>query len=144
METVRERIDPQIRPWKLGASVFAISGLLALVVAAIGLYSVMSYLIADRQHEIGVRMALGARDADILRIVFGGSAAMAIAGVLVGETIAAALGSFVAPLLFETSARDPLVFGGVGATLVVVALVATIGPAARARRVTALEALREA
>jgi predicted permease len=142
METVRERIDPQIRPWKLGASVFAISGLLALVVAAIGLYSVMSYLIADRRHEIGVRLALGARDADILRLVFGGSVAMAVAGVLVGEAIAAALASQVAPLLFETSARDPLVYGGVGATLVLVALVATLGPATRARRVTALEALR--
>src|SRR5262245_1875543 len=102
----------------------------------------MSYLIADRRHEIGVRLALGARDADILRLVFGGSVAMAVAGVLVGEAIAAALGSQVAPLLFETSARDPLVYGGVGATLVLVALIATLGPATRARRVTALAARR--
>ncbi|HET9372851.1 MAG TPA: ABC transporter permease [Vicinamibacterales bacterium] len=141
-ETVREQIDPQMRPWKLGASVFAISGLLALVVASIGLYSVMSYLIAGRRHEIGVRMALGARDADIVRLVLGGSVAMALAGVILGEAIAAALGPLVAPLLFNTSARDPLVYGGVGVLLLSVALVATAGPAMRARRVSALEALR--
>src|SRR6185295_1943918 len=141
-ETIRARIDPQMRPWKLGASVFAVSGMLALVVAAIGIYSVMSYLIAGRRHEIGVRLALGARTSDIVRLVFGGSLTMAIAGVVIGELIAFSLGSFVAPLLFATSAHDPVVFASVGIVIVAVAMLATLGPARRARRVSAMEALR--
>jgi predicted permease len=141
-DTIRARIDPQMRPWKLGATVFAVSGLLALVVAAIGMYSVLSYLIAGRRHEIGVRLALGARTSDILRLVFGNSVAMAVAGVVIGEAIAVSLGGFVAPLLFATSPRDPIVFVGVGVVLVTVALLATLGPARLARRVSAMEALR--
>ena len=141
-ETIRSRIDPQMRPWRLGASVFAVSGLLALVVAAVGIYSVTSYLIAERSHEIGVRLALGARTSDIIRLVFGGSVAMAIAGVVIGEGIALALGRLAAPLLFATSPREPVVFVTVGVLLVMVALVATVGPARRARGVSALEALR--
>jgi len=141
-ETIRARIDPQMRPWKLGATVFAVSGLLALVVAAIGIYSVMSYLIAGRRHEIGVRLALGARTSDIVRLIFGSSVAMAVTGVVIGEAIAVSLGGLVAPLLFATSPRDPLVFSGVGILLLTVAVLATIGPARRARRVSAMEALR--
>jgi putative ABC transport system permease protein len=141
-ETIRAKIDPQMRPWKLGAAVFAVSGLLALVVAAIGIYSVMSYLIADRRHEIGVRLALGARTSDIVRLVFGGSVTMAVAGVVIGELIAISLGGLAAPLLFATSPHDPVVFAAVGGVLVTVAMLATLGPARRARRVSAMEALR--
>jgi hypothetical protein len=141
-ESLRSRIDPQMRPWRLGATVFAVSGLLALVVAAIGIYSVMSYLIADRRREIGVRLALGARTSDIVRLVFGGSVTMAAAGVIIGEGIALSLGNLVAPLLFATSPRQPLVFVLVGVVLVTVAVFATIGPSRRARRVSAMEALR--
>lgn len=142
-ETVQARIDPQMRPWLLGASVFALSGLLALVVAGIGVYSVMSYLIADRRHEISVRLALGAKAGDVVRLVLRGSLIMAVAGVCIGEAIAVSLGRFAEPLLFDTSPRDPLVFAAVGGVMVVVAAAATLGPAARARRVTAVEALKE-
>jgi len=142
-ETVQARIDPQMRPWKLGASIFAMSGLLALVVAAIGIYSVISYLIADRRHEISVRLALGAKTGDILRLVLRGGLVMAAAGVFIGEAVAASLGRFVEPLLFETSPRDPLVFAGIGGLLLVVAAAATLAPAGRARRVQAIEALKE-
>jgi predicted permease len=139
----RRRLDPQTRPWMVGATVFALSGLLALVVAATGIYSVMSYLIADRRHEIGVRLALGARASDIVRLVLRGSLLMATAGVLLGEIVAAMLGRLIEPLLFELSPRDPGVFGGVAAVIVVVAVAASLIPARRARAVPAVEALRQ-
>ena len=141
-ETLRSRIDPQLRPWRIGATVFALSGLLALVVAGIGLYSVTSYLIADRRHEIGVRLALGASAGHVTRLVLGGSVAMAMIGVVLGEAVAWSLGGLAAPLLFQTSPHDPLVFGTVGGVLLTVAVLASVGPARRARGVSALEALR--
>jgi ABC-type antimicrobial peptide transport system permease subunit len=142
MESLQERIDPQMRPWKIGASVFALSGVLALIVAAIGIYSVMSYLIADRRHEIGVRLALGALASDITRLVMRGSFAIAVIGIVIGQLLALSLGKLVEPLLFDTSSRDPLVFAGVGAILMLVALSATLVPALRARKVNPMEALR--
>ena len=141
-ETIQERIEPQVRPWLLGATVFLLSGLLALVVAAIGIYSVMSYLVADRRREIGVRMALGATNRDIGRLVLRGSLLMAAAGIVIGEAVAGSLGRLAEPLLFDTSPRDPLVFAGVGGLLLAVAIAATVVPARRARGVNPVEALR--
>jgi predicted permease len=141
-ETIQDRIEPQVRPWLLGASVFLLSGLLALVVAAIGIYSVMSYLVADRRREIGVRMALGATTGDIGRLVLRGSLLMAATGIVIGEAAAGLLGRLAEPLLFATSPRDPLVFAGVGALLLAVAIAATFIPARRARTVNPVEALR--
>jgi hypothetical protein len=141
-ETMQSRIDPQMRPWRLGATVFALSGLLALVVAGIGIYSVMSYLVADRRGEISVRLALGAQSRDIMRLVLRGSLLMAVAGVVIGELMAASLGRFVEPLLFNTSPRDPVVLAGIGGLLVAVALVGTLMPALRARRINAIDALK--
>jgi putative ABC transport system permease protein len=141
-ETIQARIEPQVRPWTLGATVFLLSGVLALIVAGIGIYSVMSYLIADRRREIGVRMALGATSSDIVRLVLRGSLLMAVVGIAIGEAVAALLGRFAEPLLFETSAHDPAVFAGVAALLLAVAMVATFIPARRARSVNPVEALR--
>jgi hypothetical protein len=141
-ETVQARIEPQIRPWRIGASVFLISGLLALAVAGIGIYSVMSYLIAGRRQEIGVRLALGATRADILKLVFRGSLLMAATGVVIGELAAVSLARYAQPLLFDTSPRDPMVFAVIGGLLLTVAVVATLAPAHRAQRVSATEALR--
>jgi predicted permease len=141
-QTVRERIEPQLRPWKLGASVFLVSGVLALVVSGLGMFSVMSYLIADRRREIGVRLALGAQARDVIRLVLRGSLVMACLGVAIGEAVAAMLGGLAAPLLFSTSPRDPVVFASVALTLLAVAVLATLGPAWRARQVNPVEALR--
>ncbi|MEO7996318.1 MAG: FtsX-like permease family protein [Gemmatimonadaceae bacterium] len=140
--TVQEQIDPQSRPWRLGAVVFAISGLLALLVAAVGIYSVISYLIADRQREIGVRIALGAQAADISSLVLRGSLLMAVFGVAIGELLALSASRFVEPMLFDTSARDVSVYAGVGVLLIAVAFVATALPALRAGRIDPLDALR--
>ncbi|MES2180446.1 MAG: ADOP family duplicated permease [Gemmatimonadota bacterium] len=142
VQTLQESLDPQLRPWKLGATAFGFLGVLALIIAALGLYSVLSYLVAQRTHEFGVRIALGARGSDILSLIVRSSLGMAAVGVALGLAMALALGRFVEPLLFDTSARDPLVLGGVAATLLLAALVASLVPGLRARDVNPLEALR--
>ncbi len=101
---------------------FSLSGLLALLVAAIGICSVMSYLVADRTHEIGVRLALGAQRRDVARLILRGSLGMAAIGVAAGSLVALAASRFVAPLLFDESPRDPLVYGIVAGVLLLVAV----------------------
>jgi putative ABC transport system permease protein len=142
IETIQHRIDPQTKPWQLGATVFSFSGLLALLVAALGVYSVMSYLVADRTHEIGVRVALGARRADITQLVLGGSLLLALVGVTIGCIGAWSVSRLVEPLLFNESARDPWVYSGVTAILLMVAFIAGLIPSLRANRIDPLEALR--
>jgi len=142
VSTIQDAIDPQTKPWRIGATVFSLSGLLALCVAAIGIYSVMSYLVADRTHEIGVRMALGARRGDVARLILRGSLGMALVGVAGGGLIAALASRFVEPLLFNVSPHDPVVYASVAGVLVVIALLAGIVPTMRANRIDPLEALR--
>jgi predicted permease len=139
---LQDRVEPQMRPWRLGATMFSLMGVLALVVAAVGLYSVMSYDVTQRTHEIGVRMALGARPADVMRLVVRGGLALAAGGVVVGFGLALGAARLVEPLLFETSPRDPAVFAVVAATLTTMAVLATVLPAVRARRVNPAEAMR--
>jgi len=140
--TIQDAIDPQTRPWRIGATVFSLSGLLAVLVAAIGIYSVTAYLVADRKREIGVRVALGATRGNIARLVVGTSVGMASAGAVLGILGAGAASHFIEPLLFNESARDPWVYGAVGLLLVSVAAVAAVVPAMRANRIDPLEALR--
>jgi len=140
--SMQKTIDPQIRPWRLGAAVFALMGVLALVVAAVGLYSVMSYLVAQRTREIGVRMALGAQARSIVFMIVRSSVMMAATGVVIGLVIALWAGRFVAPLLYETSPHDAGVMVGGAATLLVVSVLASAIPAMRAKRVSPIEALR--
>ena len=128
LTTIQEAVDPQVKPWRIGAMVFSLSGLLALVVAAIGIYSVMSYLVADRTHEIGVRLALGAQRGDVARLILRGSLGMAAIGVAAGSIVALAASRFVAPLLFDESPRDPVVYGVVAGVLLLVAVAAGIVP----------------
>lgn len=141
-ETLSARISPQMRSWELGMSTLMFSGLLALIVSAAGIYSLLSYLVADRRHEIGVRLALGAPAHHVARMVLRWSLGMSLAGVLLGSVLGAAAGGFVQPLLFNVPARDPLVFGSVGSVLLLVAVAAGVVPALRATRVDPLEALR--
>lgn len=142
MRMLQDQVDPQVRPWKLGATIFVLMGLLAIIVAAVGLYSVMSYFVAQRTQEIGVRIALGAQSARIVALIMRSSVSMALAGVVLGTIVVIGAGRFLEPLLFETSPHDPLVLGAVAALLVAVAVVASAVPAIRAKRVNPIEALR--
>ena len=137
-----ELIEPEQRPWRLGATMFTAFGLLALLIAAIGLYGVIAYQVGQRTHEIGVRMALGARSGDLTRMVLWEGLRLTMIGLALGAVAAAASGRWVAPLLFGVSPFDPAVYAGVVATLLVVAIVACLVPAMRAAGVDPSSALR--
>ena len=135
-------LGDQTRSWRLGASMFSAFGLLALLLAAIGLYSVIAYAVAQRTHELGVRIALGAGLGDVLRMIVGQGVAFAAAGIVIGSVISLWAGKWIEPLLFAQKARDPVVYVGVAIVLLVVAVGATLRPALRATRVDPTVALR--
>jgi putative ABC transport system permease protein len=115
---------------------------LGLLLAVVGVYGVLSYSTLERTREIGVRMALGARAADVMRLVAGQGAALSLVGVLGGVAGALALSRFLRNLLFEVQPTDPAIFLEVAALLFVVALAACGIPARRAMRVDPTVALR--
>lgn len=135
-------MEYKTRSWTLGATMFAVFGLLALVLAAIGLYSVIAYNVAQRVHEMGVRVALGAQARDVVRLIVREGLGIVIPGVALGAIIALFASRWLAPLLFDVSPKDPAVVSAVLATLVVVAIAASWIPATRAARVDPNEALR--
>jgi ABC-type antimicrobial peptide transport system permease subunit len=121
---------------------FSLFGALALLVASVGLYSVIAYSVAQRTHELGVRIALGAETRDVLRLVVGEGTRVAAAGITLGVAAALLAGRFVTSLLYDVSAKDPLTFAVVIAALLLVAVVASLVPARRAARVDPNVALR--
>jgi predicted permease len=139
---LEDLVSPQRRAWQLGATAFGVFGLLAVVVAALGLYSVLAYDVSRRIRELGIRVALGASGADIGRIVVRRALRVAFAGALAGFFIVIAAGPAVRPLLFETSAREPAAFAFAAAILFGIALLAAIVPTRRASRVDPIIALR--
>jgi putative ABC transport system permease protein len=115
---------------------------LALVLACVGLYGVISYAVAQRTHEIGVRMALGARPADVLRLVLRQGMGLTIAGLIIGIGVGSFATRVLTDMLFDVTPRDPLTFIGVPALLLLVAFLACYIPARRATRIDPLVALR--
>jgi predicted permease len=132
VQPFEELVDAQRRSWTLGATMFVGFGVLALLVAAVGLYGVIAYNVVQRMQELSIRVALGAQRRDIVRLVVGQGVAFAIAGVTAGLVAALLAARWIQPLLFQQSAVDPLTYGTVGTIMVVVALVASATPAWRA------------
>jgi putative ABC transport system permease protein len=114
----------------------------ALLLAAIGLYGVMAYLVAQRQAELGIRMALGGRPGDVARLVIGDGMRMALLGIAIGTLASLALGRALDGLLYGTRPTDPLTYAVIAAMLAIVALLATAIPARRATRADPVDALR--
>ena len=137
-----EIVDTQRRSWKVGATMFVAFGVLALLVAAVGLYGVITYNVAQRMHELGVRIALGAQAQDVVRLVVGQGVRFALVGVTLGLALALLAAKWIQPLLFNQSARDPATYGMVGGILLLVALLASLLPARRAMRADPNAALR--
>jgi ABC-type antimicrobial peptide transport system permease subunit len=136
-------VDRHLRPWQLGASMFTVFGILALVIAAMGLYSMLAYTVTLRTHELGVRVALGARMSHVLRLVVGDGMRVTFVGVAIGLVAAALLAPLLQSLLYAgVSGRDPLIMIGVVVALLSVALLASLGPALRAARADPNVALR--
>jgi predicted permease len=127
---------------RLFAWLTGVFGLLALLLASIGLYGVMSYAVAERTHEIGLRMALGASQGHILRKVIGQGTFLTIIGIVIGLAAALALTRFITSYLFGVSALDPPTFVAIAALLTVIALAACYLPARRASKVDPMTALR--
>jgi ABC-type antimicrobial peptide transport system permease subunit len=115
---------------------------LALLLAAVGIYSVLSYSVKRRVNEIGIRMALGARLGDVLRMILYEGMKLVFFGVLIGVVVALTLGKVMSSLIYEVRPSDPLTFLAVTGVLAAVAFLATVIPAYRAARVDPMKALR--
>jgi predicted permease len=142
VRSVGELLEPQMRPWRLGALMFTLFGTIAVVIAAIGLYSVLAYWVSQRTHEIGVRMALGAQRGDVIRLVAAQSSKAVAIGLLIALPITLLGSRWIADMLYETSPRDPMVYLGAGLVLALATLAATIVPARRSSAVDPAQAIR--
>jgi putative ABC transport system permease protein len=142
VRVMADYVADDLAPHRLQAQLTAVFAVFALVLASVGVYGVLSYAVAQRRHEMGLRMALGAQRGDLVRWVVARGLRPVVAGVVVGLGVSYALASLIAGLLFDVRARDPLTFTVAAATLLVVALVACWIPARRAARIDPLTALR--
>ena len=139
---LQEQIDEMSYSQRLAVTLVSIFGAMALFLAAIGLYAVMSYAVSQSTRELGLRMALGARVADLLRLVLSRGLLLTAGGVLLGAVAALALTRLMGNLLYKVSPRDPLAFGLAFIIMIAVALVACFLPAWRATRIDPVGALR--
>jgi predicted permease len=138
----RDLVDYEFRPWKLGATLFAGFSAVALIIAAIGLYGVVSFTTTLRTREIGVRVALGAPGVDIMRVVAGAGLGSVVAGLIVGSGASLVASRWMGDVLYQTSPRDPGVLVQTAAVLLIVAVIAVVVPVVRALRLAPAAILR--
>jgi len=139
---LEEYIAASLFPQRIAASLLGALGSVALLLAAIGLYGVMAYSVAQRTNEIGIRVALGAQPLDVLRMVLRESMTLALPGLVVGSLMATALARLVSASLVEVSPRDPAIYGAAAVFTILITLCAAAAPARRAAKVDPLVALR--
>jgi putative ABC transport system permease protein len=142
VSTMEDLIDDSFKPQRFNAFLMGLFAALALLLAMVGLYGVLSYTVAQRRHEIGVRMALGAQVSDVLRLVVRQGMTLTLIGVVIGLIAALGLTRWIKKLLFGVSATDPVTFFVIALALALVALMACYLPARRAMKVDPMVALR--
>ena len=142
VQTMEEIIADSLAARRVSMIVLGVFAVLALGLASMGIYGVISYVVGQRTREIGIRIALGAKRMEVLRMVLREGMKMTVLGVVIGFLAALALTQLMASMLYGVSATDPLTFAGVAAILMIVALVASYVPARRAMRVDPIVALR--
>jgi ABC-type antimicrobial peptide transport system permease subunit len=143
VKTMDQRVDDATSARRFSMALMAIFAGLALVIAAMGLYAVIAYMVSQRTREIGIRIALGAQPKEVRRMVVRQGVKLAGIGLAVGLVVAFALSSAMKSVLVSVTAADPLTFGVVLVTLSVVAVLASWLPARRASRVQPMIALRQ-
>jgi predicted permease len=142
VSTMEEQLAEQLSPRRFQTSLLSLFSVIAMVLAAVGIFGLMHYSVAQRTHEIGIRAALGAQPQDVLRLVLGGATKLAFWGIAIGMSTALALTRFMASLLFGVGPTDAGTFVAVPLLLALVALFASYIPARRAMRVEPMVALR--
>jgi predicted permease len=142
VRTMGQVLDDQLKPQRFSALLLGVFAGVALLLAAVGIYSVLSYIVRGRSREIGVRRALGARTFDILRLVIVEGMSPVLVGIAAGTITALATARVMSTLVFGVSASDPVTFAAVGATLTLAALLASLVPAYRAVRLDPVKTLR--
>ncbi len=142
VQTIHEIMNQGLWAPRMGAALLTLFGGLALILAGVGVYGVLSYSVNQQRHEIGIRRALGAQGGDVLHLVVGQGLRLAVAGLALGLLLAGIFARLLASLLFGVSATDPWTFVGVAGVLLIVALFACYVPARRATNVDPLVALR--
>jgi putative ABC transport system permease protein len=139
---LRDAFTKELEPWRLGVLLFTTFGCLALVVAAVGIYGVVSYGVAQRSHEVAVRLALGAQASDVLRLILSDGLRVLLWGVGLGLALALAFGGFASAMVYGISTRDPLTLVSVVFLVLATGWVACFVPARRAAGLDPAEALR--
>ncbi|MBM4185737.1 MAG: ABC transporter permease [Gemmatimonadetes bacterium] len=145
---MQDQIEPLLRPWRLGATLFGLMAAIALAVALVGLYSVLAFQVAQRRRELGIRTALGAGQSELAKMVVVQGQRVVLTGIAIGLVVSLAAVKLLVPadllrrLLFQTSPFDPVVVGAAAGSLIVTTLLGSLIPARRAGRVPPMEAIR--
>jgi len=142
VETMEQLVSASVGQPRFRTALLAVFSMLALVIASIGIYGVMNYLVMQRTRELGIRLAVGATGVDVLRLVLGRAAMLIAVGLCLGLLGSVGLARLIARLLYGVTPLDPLTFAAVSLLLSAVALFASYIPARRASKIDPMEALR--